>query len=199
MRTPAVVIVGLMLGGLLSASAEETRTIAISEDVPVLAPLPQSSDVLILARPTVPVAKQTDLELDHIPASAPAKRNLLDALRPFGNAFYVSGGTYNGGKTVGLGMPQSRDVSLGTVAFPAETYGTPESRVGFQEVVPFVGGTMSRSFDANGQWDMKLLAGAAFYGNRDARAFSSDTLTQGRAERVYDVQPMVQLGVSYKF
>ncbi|MCA8900310.1 MAG: hypothetical protein KDA53_03585 [Hyphomonas sp.] len=190
----------MLITCLLPAQARENNDIPISDAVTAMV-IPddtpaQAGDLILLASRRAPVTDTTGIEIDHTPAPVARAKAVLRDLRPFGNNFFVGGGTYKGDRDLGLGTPLQRDVSVGDVSFPVDEYGPVESRIGYDETVPFVGGGFTRTYNARGRIDMKVLAGAAFYGSG---ALEQEALSEDKTARTYEVQPMLQVGVSYKF
>lgn len=200
MRTPAVAIASLLLALFSTAEAQENRDLPISDTVSALvtpdtAPA-KGGELIRLASRNVPAGDAAELDIEQSPAPVERAKTILRELRPFGNNFFVGGGAYKGGQTVGLGTPPQRDVSLGDMTFPVTEYGPVESRIGYDETVPFVGGGFTRSFAAKGRVDVKVLAGAAFYG---AATLEEDAFSEAQRAREYNVQPLMQVGLSFKF
>ena len=210
MRLPSVALVSMLLACLLPAQAEESRSHALASDIAALVGkarilVPATGPVHMPAEGRAYAPEATD-EIDRI-APAPNARDIATPrdLLPVGNGFFLGGGAYYGDKDVGFSAPPQRTVEVGGMAFTPEEYGRPESQLQYKDVVPFVGGGFNTRFSANGQWDVKVLAGAAFFGPVDPGArpvaglpLSADPQAD-RDFRKREVSPMVQVGLSYRF
>lgn len=133
-----------------------------------------------------------------------ADEGLVQDRLAFSNGFFLGGGTYYGKKDVGLVPGPRKDIEIGELAFSPPDYGWPEFQSQNQGVVPFVGGGFNTHFSARGQWDIKLLAGAAFFGPVKPGGRTNDipfsSVPQAdRAARRGDLSAMIQVGLSYRF
>lgn len=136
-------------------------------------------------------------------------------VHPFGNSFFVTGGAYAGGKSIDLVASSTLDVEIGDVIFTPAEYGRLEGDVSFDDVAPFLGLGFDTTFEGGGNWGFSLVAGAAVFGAGDVTldavggTLSSDPLLQAELQAEiaeieseiedYELWPVVQLGLSYRF
>ncbi|MEO0606901.1 MAG: hypothetical protein AAFY82_01620 [Pseudomonadota bacterium] len=136
-------------------------------------------------------------------------------LHPFRNSFFVTGGAYAGDKTIDLLATSEVSVEIGDLLFTPAEYGRLEGDVSFDDVAPFVGAGFDTTFQGDGNWGFHILAGAALYGSGDVTleavggTLSNDPLLQAQLEQEirdieeeiedYEVWPVVQIGLSYRF
>ena len=160
----------------------------------------------------------TDVEVDDIDYDADLEfsgAGLFADLHPFANSFVVSGGAFFGGKEIGLETSPDESVEIGGIVFTPAEYGRLEGTTEFDDVVPYLGIGIDTSFTGSGNWGYSLMAGAAFLGSGKVTldsvggTLSDDPLLQQElsAEALkiqkeiedYDVWPVVQVGLSYRF
>ncbi|MEO1659981.1 MAG: hypothetical protein AAFR51_03260 [Pseudomonadota bacterium] len=136
-------------------------------------------------------------------------------VHPFRNSFFVTGGAYAGDKTIDLLATSDVSVEIGDLLFTPAEYGRLEGDVSFDDVAPFVGAGFDTTFQGDGHWGFHILAGAALYGSGDVTleavggTLSNDPLLQAQLEQEirdieeeiedYEVWPVVQIGLSYRF
>ncbi|MEL7033748.1 MAG: hypothetical protein AAGL97_06555 [Pseudomonadota bacterium] len=136
-------------------------------------------------------------------------------VHPFGNSFFVTGGAYAGGKEIDLVASSTVAVEIGGVVFTPAEYGRLEGDVSFDDVAPFVGLGFDTTFEGNGNWGFNVLAGAALFGSGDVTldavggTLSNDPVLQAQlAQEIQDIEneiedyelwPVVQVGLSYRF
>ena len=205
MRTPAVVLASLLLACLLPAQAEDGSDIVLER-----AMLPQHGS----ARSQPPVEDPLRLHkrgpaVEHRVGLPSDRFSILPGVfedrHPFWDSLFVSGGTYHGGRDVGLTANLRREIELGDMTFSSPEFDQLEGRTELQKKVPFVGGGFDASFRARGQWDLKVLAGAAFYGSGQVgpdpvmQSLSNEAAASRRNPESYEVLPLVQVGISYRF
>jgi len=201
---PAVALASLLLACLLPAQGEESRNIALEH-----LSGGHGSGAEAGYYPEDPIQLPASRRESDEPAAVLARSvttGVFDKSHPFWDSFFVKGGAYSGGKEMGLAADLRRDVEIGDMVFTSAEYGELEGHTELQEKVPFVGGGFDATFQAKGQWDVTFLAGAAFYGtgqtNPAATAgqslVSRDISRDSKPER-YEVLPIVQVGLSYRF
>ncbi|MEO1324892.1 MAG: hypothetical protein AAFV59_18020 [Pseudomonadota bacterium] len=136
-------------------------------------------------------------------------------VHPFGNSFFVTGGAYAGGKDIDLVASSTVAVEIGGVVFTPAEYGRLEGDVAFDDVAPFLGLGFDTTFEGNGNWGFNVLAGAAVFGSGDVTleavggTLSNDPILQAQlAQEIQDIEneiedyelwPVVQVGLSYRF
>ena len=204
MRIPAVALAIALLACLLPAQAEESRNIALER-----LSGGHSGSAEAGFYPGDPIQLPASRQKTEGAAVLPARKaasGVFDKSHPFWDSFYVKGGAYNGGKEMGLAADLRRDVEIGDMVFTSAEYGQLEGRPELQEKVPFVGGGFDTSFRAAGQWDVKLLAGAAFYGAGQTtpaatagQPLATTAVPPEQKNERYEVLPLVQVGLSYRF
>ncbi len=136
-------------------------------------------------------------------------------VHPFGNSFFVTGGAYAGGKEIDLVASSTVAVEIGGVVFTPAEYGQLEGDVSFDDVAPFLGLGFDTTFEGSGNWGFNVLAGAALFGSGDVTldavggTLSNDPILQAQlAQEIQDIEneiedyelwPVVQVGLSYRF
>mgnify|MGYP001799415600 CR=1 FL=1 len=136
-------------------------------------------------------------------------------VHPFGGSFFVTGGAYAGDKSIDLLATSDVSVEIGGLTFTPAEYGRLEGNVGFDDVAPFLGAGFDTTFQGNGDWGFHILAGAALFGSGDVTleavggTLSSDPILQAELAREiqdiedeiedYELWPVVQIGLSYRF
>jgi len=134
---------------------------------------------------------------------------------PLGNSFFVTGGAYAGGKSIDLAASSAVPVEIGGVIFTPDQYGRLEGDVSFDDVAPFIGLGFDTTFEGDGHWGFSILAGAAVFGSGDVTleaiggTLSNDPTLQAEllneVEEIeqeiedYELWPVVQVGLSYRF
>ena len=136
-------------------------------------------------------------------------------VHPLGNSFFLTGGAYAGGKDIDLVASSTVPVEIGGVVFTPAEYGRLEGDVSFDDFAPFVGLGFDTTFEGNGNWGFNIVAGAAMFGSGDVTldavggTLSNDPILQAELAREiqdieneiedYELWPVVQLGLSYRF
>jgi hypothetical protein len=138
-------------------------------------------------------------------------------LRPFGNAFILTGGAFIGDKALNLIADPSSTYEIGDQTFTSAQVGTLRLDAELEETAPFVGLGWDTTFQGDGAWGFKLIAGAMFTGSPSidvytvggTRTPSEDALLQQEiAEEEanlqddvdgFEVFPVVQLGLTLAF
>lgn len=136
-------------------------------------------------------------------------------VHPFGNSFFLTGGAYAGGKEIDLLASSTVAVDIGGVTFTPAEYGRLEGDVAFDDVAPFLGLGFDTTFTGSGHWGFNIMAGAAVFGSGDVTldavggTLSNDPILQAELAREiqdieneiedYELWPVVQLGLSYRF
>lgn len=136
-------------------------------------------------------------------------------IHPFRNGFFVSGGAYFGERGVDLTSEPDEDVELGGFTFTPEQVGRLNGRIDLESTAPFIGLGYDNTFTRGGAWGFRILAGAAFGDAPQVRLNASggtlsdqplfqDILAdeerdiQEEADN-YEVLPVVQIGLNYRF
>lgn len=99
--------------------------------------------------------------------------------------------------------------------FTPDQYGRLEGDVSFDDVAPFIGLGFDTTFEGDGHWGFSILAGAAVFGSGDVTleaiggTLSNDPTLQAEllneVEEIeqeiedYELWPVVQVGLSYRF
>lgn len=209
MKSPTVALVCFLLACQLPAQAEEHRNSSLSAEIAALITgvrkAVETNQPASLGN-AVPVSLVPDRvdKIETQPAPAAAGNTFRRDLRPFGNSFILGGGAYSGSRQAGFGANPARSTSKGAPVLTLPEFGRPETQTEYQDAVPFVGGGFNTSFRANGQWDVKVLAGAAFFGPADDNPASTGAFRPNEGSldpqvRNKDVAPLVQVGLSYRF
>lgn len=136
-------------------------------------------------------------------------------VHPFGGSFFVTGGAYAGDKSIDLLATSDVSVEIGGLTFTPAEYGRLEVDVAFDDVAPFVGAGFDTTFQGDGNWGFHILAGAALFGSGDVTleavggTLSNDPILQAELAREiqdiedeiedYELWPVVQIGLSYRF
>lgn len=136
-------------------------------------------------------------------------------VHPFRNSFFVTGGAYAGGKSIDLTASSTVPVEIGGVIFTPAEYGRLEGDVSFDDVAPFIGLGFDTTFQGSGNWGFSIVAGAAVFGSGDVTldavggTLSNDPILQAELQNEiadieeeiedYELWPVVQLGLSYRF
>ncbi|MCR9268758.1 MAG: hypothetical protein NXH72_02095 [Hyphomonadaceae bacterium] len=136
-------------------------------------------------------------------------------VHPFGGSFFITGGAYAGGKDIDLVASSDVAVDIGGVTFTPAEYGRLEGDVSFDDVAPFLGLGFDTTFEGSGNWGFNLMAGAALFGSGDVTleavggTLSNDPVVQtALAQEIQDIEseiedyelwPVVQVGLSYRF
>ncbi|AQR62739.1 hypothetical protein BZG35_14585 [Brevundimonas sp. LM2] len=136
-------------------------------------------------------------------------------LHPTGNALFVSAGAFFGDRSVNLDATPTGDTQIGSQTFTPAQIGNLTGTIELESTAPFVGIGFDNTFTTAGRWGFRLLAGAAFGDepqvdlNASGGTLSNDpTFQQRLAEEEaqiqedandYDVLPVVQLGLNYRF
>ena len=136
-------------------------------------------------------------------------------VHPFGGSFFVTGGAYAGDKSIDLLATSDVSVEIGGLTFTPAEYGRLEGDVAFDNVAPFVGAGFDTTFQGDGNWGFHILAGAALFGSSDVTleavggTLSNDPILQAELAREiqdiedeiedYELWPVVQIGLSYRF
>lgn len=136
-------------------------------------------------------------------------------VHPFRNSFFITGGAYAGGKSIDLTASSTVPVEIGGVIFTPAEYGRLEGDVSFDDVAPFVGVGFDTTFEGSGHWGFSIVAGAAMFGSGDVTleavggSLSNDPILQAQLQNEiadieqeiedYELWPVVQLGLSYRF
>lgn len=140
---------------------------------------------------------------------------LFGDFHPFGNSFFVSGGAFLGTKNVGLMIESGENLVINGVTYTPAQYGTVIGDADYQEIAPFIGLGFDTTFTSDNPWGFHALAGAAFFGSGDVSmmatggTLSNDPIITNEVDEQemeleqdiedYQVYPIIQLGISYKF
>ncbi len=159
-----------------------------------------------------------DETYDDIDYTADLDLNSIGAfvdLRPFSNSFLITGGAYLGDKKIdGNAMPNG-PVEIGNQTFTPDQIGTLNLAATADDVAPFLGLGFDSTFQGEGHWGFKLIAGAMFSGTPEVSltstggTLSDDPNFQAELENErqnlqddvddFEVYPVLQLGLTYRF
>ncbi|MEL7545547.1 MAG: hypothetical protein AAGJ84_02775 [Pseudomonadota bacterium] len=164
------------------------------------------------------LAFDEDIDVDDITYDGELDISGLGAfvdVHPFGGSFFVSGGAMSGDKSIGLTASSTVPIEIGGVIFTPEEYGRLEGDVAFEDIAPFAGLGFDTTFQGRGHWGFSVMAGAALFGSGDVTldavggTLSDDPLLQAALENEileieeeiedYELYPVLQLGLSYRF
>lgn len=136
-------------------------------------------------------------------------------VHPFGGSFFVSGGAYVGDKTFDFSATSTTAVDIGGVVFTPAEYGRLEGNTSWDDVAPFLGVGFDNTFTGSGNWGFSIVGGAALFGSGDVSlqsvggTLSNDPLLTAELDAEiaeieqeiedYELYPIVQLGLSYRF
>lgn len=136
-------------------------------------------------------------------------------LRPFSNSFIVTGGAYIGDKTLNMLATPTSPVEIGDATFTPAQVGSLQLDAEMEETAPFVGIGFDTTFQGTGAWGFRGVAGAMFTGTPTidlqsiGGTLSNDPAFLAEVEQEeanlrsdvddYEVYPVLQLGVSYRF
>jgi len=138
-------------------------------------------------------------------------------LHPFGNGFVLSGGAFMGDKALNLVAEPSSTYEIGDQTFTSAEVGTLHLDAELESTAPFVGLGWDTTFQGDGNWGLRLLAGAMFTGTPSIDVYTEGgtrtpeqdaALQQEIAEEEanlqddvdgYEVYPVVQIGLTFAF
>ncbi len=136
-------------------------------------------------------------------------------LRPFSNSFIVTGGAYIGDKTLNMLAVPTTPVEIGGQTFTPAQVGSLQLDAEMEETAPFVGIGFDTTFQGSGNFGFRGVLGAMFTGTPTidlqsvGGALSNDPAFLAEVENEeanlrsdiddFEVYPVVQLGVSYRF
>jgi hypothetical protein len=135
-------------------------------------------------------------------------------LRPFKNAFVVTGGAFFGDRSVTLNAVPTGSIDLGDTTYTASEVGTLTGSVGLGDTAPYVGFGFDSTFPGRGSGvGFRATVGAAFGDpsvSLDASgslASNPDFQTDLRAEEEQveedadglEIYPIVSLGLNFRF
>lgn len=136
-------------------------------------------------------------------------------LRPFSNSFVITGGAYFGDKQLeGTAVPTGT-VEVGNGTFTGAETGTLNLGADADDVAPFAGLGFDTTFQGDGRWGFKILAGAMMSGSPEITltstggTLSDDPDFQAALEEErqnlqdevddFELYPVVQVGLTYRF
>ncbi len=136
-------------------------------------------------------------------------------LHPFSNSFVISAGAYFGDKGLNLAATPGQSYEIdGQIYTPAQV-GVLALSAALEETAPFLGLGWDTTFQGDGPFGFKFLAGAMFTGSPAIDLTSTGGTQSGNAafqqalanEEValqdevndYEVYPVVQAGVTFRF
>jgi len=136
-------------------------------------------------------------------------------LHPFGNSFVVTGGAYFGHKALDLTAASGQTYDIGGNTYSSAQVGTLAGSAKLEDTAPFVGLGWDTTFQGEGAFGFKLIAGAMFTGSPQVNlkstggSLSSDTAFQNQLaieeqnlqDEVddYEIYPVVQAGLTFRF
>jgi hypothetical protein len=134
---------------------------------------------------------------------------------PMGGAFFISGGSYFGDRTLKLSGTPSGSTDIGGVTYTAAQVGRIDGDVAMSDAQPFVGLGWDNTFSGDGGWGFRGLVGAAFSDSPEVDltasggTLSNDPTFQNRLrQEEADVRddakdfkyfPVAQVGLTYRF
>ena len=138
-------------------------------------------------------------------------------LRPFKNSFLLTGGAFLGDKTLdGIAKPLE-PVEIGDLVYTPDQIGTLDMTADIGDTSPFVGLGFDSTFQGDGHWGFKLIAGAMFTESPSVTLTSTGgTLSDAEQEiflqelekerqnleddvEDFKVYPVLQAGLTYRF
>lgn len=136
-------------------------------------------------------------------------------LRPFSNSFVISGGAYIGDKTLNMLASPTGPVEIGDTTFTPDQVGMLQLDADMEETAPFVGIGFDTTFQGSGNFGFRGIVGAMFTGTPSINLesiggqLSNDPTFLAEIEEEeanlrndvddFEVYPVIQLGVSYRF
>jgi len=217
---PAIALSAVVLGA--GAADAQTSRFAVgiqggTSGVGVNAQL-SLNDYFVLRGSYDQLSIDRDDTYDDIPYNGEADFNSPGAfvdLHPFRNALFVSGGAYFGDRKVSLASTPTSPTEVGGVVFTPEQIGTLKGEIALEGAAPFVGVGFDNTFTSGGYFGWRVLVGAAFSDEPQVALIAEGgTLTdtaefqaalaieeadiQAEADD-YDILPVVQVGLNYRF
>ena len=135
--------------------------------------------------------------------------------RPFGGSFIITGGAYFGEKTQNLTAEPGQTYQIGGQTYSSAQVGTLTGSADLEDTAPFVGLGWDTTFQGDGNFGFKFIAGAMFTGSPDVEltstggSLSNDpnfqqqlaTEEQNLEDDVdkFKVYPVVQAGLTFRF
>lgn len=217
---PALALSAVMMGAGAADAQTSRFAVGVQGGTPGLGANVQFSlnDYLVLRGGYDALSIERDDTYDGIPYNGEADFSSPGAfvdLHPFRNAFFVSGGAYFGDRSVDIDSTPTTPTEIGGVTFTPEQIGTLRGSIDLEGTAPFVGVGFDNTFTSGGHWGWRVLVGAAFSDEPQVDLASeggsiSDTAEFQAALAVeeadilaeaddYDVLPVVQLGLNYRF
>ncbi len=141
--------------------------------------------------------------------------SLIADLHPFKNSFVISAGAYIGDKKIEAIGSSATNVEIGGQVFTPEQAGILELNAEMDDVAPFAGLGFDTTFQGEGRWGFKLIAGAIFAGEPELTLVSRDGIFSDdpnfialvEEERLeiqeeledFEIIPVVEAGISFRF
>lgn len=160
----------------------------------------------------------TDVDVDDINYNAEldfSGAGVFADLHPFKNSFVLSGGAFFGEKVIDIETSPDRNVEIGGAIFTPAEYGSLVGQTTFNDTSAYIGLGFDNTFLTEGAWGFSATAGAAMLGSGDVYlesqggSLSNDpTFRQFLDQEAlkiedeidgYEIWPVVQVGLSYKF
>jgi hypothetical protein len=136
-------------------------------------------------------------------------------VRPFANSFILTAGAYFGEKGLDLAADPSSTYTIDSQVYTSAEVGDLRLAADLEDTAPFVGLGWDTTFQGDGAFGWKLIAGAMFTGTPDVNLTSTGgtqsnnpLLLQAIADEEaslqdevddYEVYPVVQAGVTFRF
>jgi hypothetical protein len=222
MKLISIALVGAFSAGLLSATAQEGADIAISigggSTGGVVELEYRATDMLYLRGGYNYLNFGTDAQVDDIDYNGDFEFSgggIFVDIHPFKKSFFVSAGAFVGDKAFDFDAAPNQSVNIGDFDFTPAEYGQLEGDAKFKDAAPFLGAGIDTTFTGSRHIGFKALAGAAFFGSGEVQmrsvngSLSDEPLLQQQldieAAKIedeidnYDIYPVVQLGLSYRF
>lgn len=135
--------------------------------------------------------------------------------RPFKNSFVISAGAHFGDKEIDLQASATENITIGDQTFTPDQAGVLDLKAEMDGTSPFLGLGFDTTFQGEGAWGYKILAGVLMTGepvvtleSRDGE-FSTDATFLAELEKErqiieddvqdFEYYPVLQAGLSYRF
>lgn len=138
-------------------------------------------------------------------------------LHPFKNSFIITGGAYLGDKKLDAVATPTEPVEIGDLVYTPDQVGTLDMSADIGDTAPFIGLGFDTTFQGDGHWGFKIIAGAMFTESPavaltsnggtlsdEEQAIFVDELEKERQNLEDDIEdfkayPVVQAGLTFRF
>jgi hypothetical protein len=136
-------------------------------------------------------------------------------VRPFGNSFIVTGGAYFGKKDLALDARPTSNVQIGNATYTPAQVGVLNGKAKLNDTAPFLGIGWDTTFQGDGPWGFKVIAGAMYTGSPKVSLTATGGTLAGdptfqqqvanERQQLQDdadnlkVYPVVQAGLTFRF